>query len=122
LYLFYQVPDNDYKVVVITYDGDEKYCDGSADVQSTTCLVPTGLASDNVMHTSFTMLWDEMAGALYYEVWINGVFYKAIAGPFFDFVEGEPETSYLVKIRSNCGTLLFSDFCAEVEVITAIAP
>lgn len=89
-----------------------------------TCPAPTNLAANSIFETRVTLSWTENGSATEWQACINGDETNPVfiyENPFM--LDGlDPETSYSVKVRANCGANGYSQWSDEVSFTTLGIP
>ena len=100
-------PNRHYQVKVKGNCGDEGYSQATAPVSFTTlesCVTPTGLTASNVTAHEATITWTSAADA--WQICVNDDEENLIdvTETTYNFTGLAPETTYTVKVRTNCVT------------------
>ena len=116
-------PNRHYQVKVTGYCGDEGYSQETAPVGFTTlesCFSPTDLAASNVTAHEATISWTSAAEA--WQICVNDDEENLIdvTETTYNFTGLAPETTYTVKVRTNCGDE-YSDWTDNVSFTTDVA-
>ena len=90
--------------------------------QAPVCDVPVNLQSSNITTTSFTVTWDAVSGASGYTVdyrlpggsWSS----TTAATNSIDLSGGSPNTTYELRVKTDCGGGLESDYSDVITVTT----
>ena len=105
-----------YEFQVRTDCGEGNYSDYSSQSSFTTldCIVPSGLASSDITANSATLSWSEVTEAQSYDI-----LYREAGGTWNSETSSStsyglsglmPLTPYEFKVRSNCGSNIYSDY------------
>ena len=82
---------------------------------TTNSSVPTGLDSNNITSSSFTLTWTAVTGATGYKVYKNGSFYADSAGTSKSITGLADDTTYSMQVSAVTGT------CGESTKSTALS-
>ena len=118
-------PNTPYQVKVKGNCGDDGYSQATAPVSFTTlesCPAPTGLTASDVTAHEATISWTSAADA--WQICVNDDEENLIdvTETTYNFTGLAPETTYTVKVRTNCGDDGYSDWSNAVTFTTADAP
>ena len=112
--------------VVTTGTGDEYMSTGdviytyTVECSMSTCPAPTNLAVSNITPNSVDLSWTENGTATEWQISVNGDEDNLITvtNNSYEFTGLTPETSYIVKVRANCGSDGVSAWSSVVNFYT----